>query len=96
MAFVDQAALSRDSIFVERVRVAMLVAAANVQAEAGGTANHANRANYAKLVLNAPETYAHTFANAVAATNGSIVAGSTDSDIQFVVNGLWSAMAGTI
>ena len=88
--------MGRDSIFIERVAIAMLVAAANVQAEDSQTGNHSNRSNYARLVLNAPDAYARVFALAVSATNGSIVASSQDSDIQFVVNGLWNALAGTV
>ena len=55
--FKDQAGLAKDLGFLPRVEVAMCAAAIAVQAEAPATANHANRAAYAKLVLNAPESY---------------------------------------
>lgn len=163
MTFIAQQDLSKDSAFLQRVRVAMLTAATNVQAEAVNTLqaldsaaaatsvtvvsgavyavndlvtfgyglatvetrkvtgiagnvltvsaltnahkagevtqkviyNHTNRANYAKLVLNAPGSYNQIFSEAVT-TNVAIVAASLDSDIQFAVNSLWDALAGVV
>ncbi|MCA1685081.1 MAG: hypothetical protein LC745_03685 [Planctomycetia bacterium] len=95
MAYIDQYDLSDDTVFRKRVRIAMLTAAANVQAEATSTANHTNRANYAKLVLNAPDAYIAAFSQATC-TNAAITSTSLDGDLQFEVNSIWNAMAGTI
>jgi len=95
MAFLDQAALTRDDIFRERVRVAMLAAAAGIQSEPGATANHNNRAAYATRVLNAPDSYVGLFAGAAAAVAGS-KASDSDAVLQAAVSGLWDAMAGVI
>ncbi len=48
-----------------RVQVAMCSAAIAIQAEAPATPNHTNRANYAKLVLNSPDSYMPLFALAI-------------------------------
>lgn len=95
MAYIDQHNLSQDSVFKNRVRVAMLTGATNVQAEATSTTNHTNRSNYAKLVLNDPDSYINAFCEAVT-TNAGIVSSSLDSDIQFTVNSLWNDLSGTI
>lgn len=95
MAYVDQAALAKDSAFEERVRVAMLTAAIAVANESNATTNHTNRAKYSTLVLSNPEQYASQFSEAVA-TNATINISSLDSDILFTVNSMWNAMAGVI
>jgi hypothetical protein len=95
MAYTDQASLAKDAIFQIRVRVAMLTAAVAVQSELTSIPNHTNRSNYAKLVLNAPDSYLYPFAQAVT-TNAAITAASLDSDIQFQSNSIWNAMAGVI
>lgn len=95
MSFVTQYSLALDSIFQQRVLVAVETAATDVQSESTGTVNHTNRANYATKVLNAPLSYLEPFCFAVV-TNAAITSGSLDSDIQFEVNSLWNAMAGTI
>lgn len=95
MAFTNQYSLALDSVFQQRILVAMDTAATNVQAEATSTPNHTNRADYATKVLNAPRLYLEPFCFAVV-TNVAITAASLDSDIQFAVNSLWSAMSGTI
>lgn len=95
MAFVDQYALALDVTFQKRILVAMETAATQVQTEDVGTANHTNRANYAKLVLANPGAYLLPFCQAVV-TNAAITSASLDSDLQFQVNSIWNAMAGTI
>ena len=93
--YVSQDNLAHDSQFLQRVRVAMVTAAVQVQAEVNTTDNHTNRSNYAKLVLNAPDAYVQQFANAVV-SNAAITTASIDSDIAFTVNSIFNAMAGTI
>lgn len=95
MSFVTADNLAHDSIFLQKVRVAITTAAVAVQAEDPGTANHTNRTNYAKLVLNSPDAYLQPFSNAAVA-NVAISAASTDSDIQFTINSIWNAMAGMV
>lgn len=95
MSYLSQYALALDSTFQQRVLVAMETAATQVQAEISTTVNHINRANYAKLVLSSPQAYIVPVCEAVI-TNAAITGASLDSDIQFAVNSLWSALAGVI
>ena len=95
MAYIDQHNLSQDSVFKNRVRVAMLTGATSVQSEGTTVPNHTNRANYAQLVLNSPDSYINAFCEA-ATTNPPIVASSPDSDLQAAVGSLWNDLAGTI
>lgn len=107
MAYTDQFALGSDVTFVSRIQVAVLKAAAAVQAEdpAGieppvgypGTkaALHSRRAALALAAINDAPGYAARFAQMVAAdpATGGITSGSTDSDLLFTVNSLWSTFA---
>ena len=74
----------------------MCSAAIAIQAEATGTPNHANRANYAKLVLNAPEQYMPLFSMAVSAYDNTLTSASADTAIQNNISAIWNALAGTI
>ena len=96
MAYRDQWNLATDDNFMRRVEVAMCGAAIAIQGESTGTANHTNRANYAKLVLNNPESYMPLFSMAICAYDSALAAASTDSAIQNDVNAVWNALAGTI
>ena len=66
-----------------------------MQSEPGNTANHANRSNFARNVLNAPDGYVGPFSEAVATSSG-VTTQSGDSDVQFTINAMWDAMAGTV
>lgn len=94
MAYTTQLSLAHETTFQGKVLVAMASTAKNVQAEDSGTANHANRSGYARSVLNNPNLYLFPFCLAVV-TNAAINSASLDSDIQFTVDSLWNAMAGT-
>lgn len=98
MAFVDTFAgrqqLAFDTVFIARVQHAMIKAAIAIQAESGATDNHANRSTYARQVLNDTNRYGPLFAQGVV-TNPSITDASSDSDIEFTVNSIWNAYAGT-
>ena len=96
MAYRDQWNLATDDNFQRRVEVAMCGAAISIQGEATGTVNHTNRANYAKLVLNNPESYMPLFSMAICAYDAGLTAASADSAIQNNVNAVWNALAGTI
>lgn len=107
MAYTDQFALGNDATFKGRVQVAILKAAAAVQAEdykvlaapvsypGAKDALHAARVRLAAAVLDDAATYAAKFAAVVAAdpNTAGIAATSTDSDLLFTVNALWNAFA---
>ena len=70
-------------------------------AGAGGTTrevvvNSTNRANFAALVLRDPDRYQPAFARAVVTNAGITGTGASDGDIEFTVNSMWNAFAGTI
>jgi hypothetical protein len=96
MALRNQWDLATDDNFMRRVELAMCSAAIAIQAEATGTPNHTNRANYAKQVLNAPEQYMPLFSMAVSAVDNTLSSDSTDTAIQNNVSAVWNALAGTI
>ena len=89
-------ALAQNVSFQEQVRVAACNAAIAIQAEATSTANHTNRANYAKLVLNSPESYAPLFAAAITSNDFALTTSTADATVQNDVNAVWNALAGTI
>jgi hypothetical protein len=100
VAFVQQDQLSQDTGFRTRVEVAMCHSALAIQAEAPATANHTNRANYAKLVLNNPPQYSPLFAEAVCANDPlAFVIGNlgtlTDAQVQSACDAVFNALAGT-
>jgi hypothetical protein len=62
----DQMNLAKDSIFIQRVKMAAINTAVTVQAEVGTTPNHAARSALARTVLNGPDGWAIIFAVGVA------------------------------
>lgn len=100
-------AISGDDVLRRRVTIAMLRAAAAVQAEsivglalpAGyvGTTQtlHDLRAKLAQQALLNSDRYSRLFVLAFASdpNNATVGPASTDSDIQFTVNSLWNAFA---
>ena len=56
--FSDTAKIAEDPTFIRRVRQAAVRAAANVQAEDPGTANHEARSKFALAVLTLPNDWA--------------------------------------
>ncbi len=96
MAYKDQWNLASDDEFKRRVQIAMCSAAIAIQAEAPATPNHTNRANYAKLVLNSPDSYMPLFALAICALDPALTPASPDANIQTNVNAVWNALAGTL
>lgn len=87
-------AATGDVTFIERVQMAMLATANNLNAEAGATANHANRMALMKAVTNAPVQYAPLFAFLIAAQG--IDGTSTDANIQSMISTTWNSMAGQV
>jgi len=100
--FHDFTTISTNAGFQGRCLYALTVAAVNVAAEANNTANHQQRVNYAKTVLNgganllqvalAVLTNSTISAEAVVATTPDYAI--PDSDIQFAINSLFNDLAG--
>jgi len=96
MSYVTQYALAFDSVFQQKVMVAMLNIGVAIQGEAVNTTNHTNRANYAKLVMNNPQNYLLAFSQAITAYDAALTQSTADATIQNDVSAVWNALAGTI
>jgi len=94
--FLEQWDVPTDDGFRRRVEVAICAAAIAIQSENPATGNHANRAAYAKLVLNAPDSYTPLFARAIAANDSTLTPASADAQIRTAVDSVWNALAGTL
>jgi hypothetical protein len=78
MGYVEQAALSRDSAFLDQVRIAMAVAGTQIAGESNAgktTTQYQKRQQLAYAVLNSPDGYLSRFALAVA-QNAAVVRGN--------------------
>jgi hypothetical protein len=98
MAYTDQLALLSDQTFRDRITMAMVTAALNVQGEAETADSptfYAKRSALAVGALTSPSMFADRFVWAVAA-NPAINADSSDSDIQYTVNSVFSDLAGVM
>ena len=100
MDFRGQIALAEDGEFQARVRQAVVTAAVEIMADAPentpqAIALHAKRAALANRLLLDPTALQRAWAYMVA-SNVSISAESTDSDLQWTVNSMWNAMAGVV
>ena len=97
MAFADQAALAVNSAFRDKVRVAAVIAALQVQGEDASTYSEQQYQKRQKLagrvLANGGTGTLEQFAWAVAA-NAAIDSSSSDGDIQFTVNSVWDDLAG--
>lgn len=92
--------LGDDAAFQGRVRQAVVKAAAAIMADAPDNTpqsidRHAKRAALANQALRYPHEAQRAWTYAVL-TNGAITGESSDSDIEWTVNGLWDAMAGVV
>src|SRR5687767_10066831 len=96
MAYKDQWNLASDDEFKRRAQVAICSAAIAIQAEAPATPNHPNRANYAKLVLNSPDSYMPLFALAICAVDPALTPASPDATIQTNVNAVLERARGDV
>lgn len=96
--FKDRDQLANSTQFVQAIRIAMIRAAVVVQSEDPGGKNFVNRSNYARLVLNSPNSYAPVFATVVAADPNAdgISIDSADADLTKVVLQIWDALAGVV
>lgn len=96
--YLDRAALAKHEGFRDRVRIAMLITAVNVAAEApsGDQRKDDLRAALATNVLADPVAYTERFSWA-AVTNPTVADGglnSPDGDLEFVMASLWDGIAG--
>lgn len=97
MAFTDQAALAADSTFGSRIRVAMMTAATQVASEAKGSMDdevYDKRQQLARQVLTSAGLNTLDMFVWAVVTNVAVTGSSTDSDLQFTVNSVWSGLAG--
>jgi hypothetical protein len=100
MDFIQQAALAADPIFQSRVRGAAIKSALAIMADIPDNTpeaieDHRKRAGLSREVLLDPERLSRAMAPGVA-SNAVITGESSDSDIEFTVNSIWSAFAGVI
>lgn len=95
-SFADINTQAQDSVFRGQCLYALQVAAVNVMAESGATPGHAQRVAYATIVLNgAINSYQVALAVLTNPTIANeVAAGIPDSDIQYAINSLFSALAG--
>lgn len=96
MAYIDQAALALNPQFRERVRIAIVAAARDIQGEDKGSMSDERFAKRQSLAAGALEdggaSEVEAFSWAVAASP-AITDASTDSDIQFTINSVWDDVA---
>lgn len=100
MTFAEQAALAADETFQVRVRGAAVKSALAIMADTPTNTpeaidTHRRRAALAREVLLDPSRLAASMAPGVA-SNAAITAESSDNDIEFTVNSIWSAYAGVV
>ena len=103
-ALIDCYALRNDTVFVNRVTVAVLKKAQSVKAtlairnEAGQqNINDLNQHRYADAVLTDPENYGRTFAwnlASLASVTGTTSATVTDATINTEVGNVWPYLVG--
>lgn len=84
--------LRRNQELLDKVTVALIVAAETVFAEGGGTVNHANRLIWAREASINPRGMASVFMSAVLAANKAAtvpnISGAPDATIQTNVDGV--------
>lgn len=100
MAAEDLIRAARDDTYAARVAMIQLKVAQNVASEDPGTANHAERVDYASMVIRGDENpkmvAAHVNTNpSIAATIESdpakLGANVPDTDIEFTLASIWDA-----
>ena len=96
MGYLEQAVLARNPVFRDRVRVAAVTAAEQIGGESQGDMTVAVYEKRQRLAASINSTGGEgqvgVFAWGVAA-NPVITMDSSDSDIQFTVNSIWSDVA---
>ena len=96
--YEDLHTLAGNNILLDRIKVAIIIAADTVLKEDGATVNHANRLVWAKTAFSDPSSQAKSFMYALLAANkdASVVQieGSTDAQIQSAVDAVVNIFAG--
>lgn len=89
--------LVNDPVLTQKTEAACLVAAGAIMAEAGATANHANRLKWAKSVSSDPVTQGTRMLRLLLATNNAAtlaqITGAADATIQTAVNAAVDVLA---
>lgn len=97
MSYTERYALTENGTFRHKLQMAIWIAAVDVTNEPGSTPNHAQRLVWAKRSLRGPIDTADMLKVAIRAsanaTIGEAGTNASDSDIQFVVNGLVDELA---
>jgi hypothetical protein len=96
MALLDQYNLAQGAEFRNRVAMALVIAAKDVQGEAIGSMSedkYRKRQQLARSVILGPQQYVDRFVW-LCATNTALVGTPSDNDIQFTVNSMWDDAAG--
>jgi hypothetical protein len=88
----QQDTLSRDTVFIGRVKISMVRAAISISNELASAPNHNNRLPLAKKVIQDPDTWSKTFTTAVVADT-TITSASTDAVINTRVDVVWDSLA---
>jgi hypothetical protein len=100
MAYTDSYALANNATFLEQVRMAALYAAIQIVSETPSASNRVDEKRHAlaeAVLVDGCTTKLPAIAYACAANNasgGGLTSSSVDGDIQFIVNSLWSGLAG--
>ena len=96
MTYLEQHTATQDSVFVGRVKQALIKASMDIANEAPETANHANRIRLCNAALLDPEAWAREMSCAVAANWAITSADAADTDIYNAVAAAWDAYANAL
>jgi hypothetical protein len=90
--------LAGQNVLLERITVAIVIAADAILNEPEAAVNHANRLVWAKGAFNNPQNQAKPFLNALLASNNEVtveaITGATDAAIQSKVDAAVDLFAG--
>lgn len=94
MAFIDQANLAISGEWIQRVEMAMLKVAGNIQVQPGGSPEHTLRLEYATSVANSPLQHREQLAKVIAARDDALKSEADDGTLEAAVTASWDLMAG--
>ena len=94
MTFEEQLTALEDTVFVGRIRQAVLTAAIAVMAEEASEPGHLLRVAFANAILSAPEEAGNIMAPGVVTNVGLTSTAAFDHDILYTVNTMFNAFAG--
>lgn len=99
-SYAQQYGLSQDAVFQQQVLVAMLQTSANIMTEAVTVAGHAQRANFARTVLQDPAKWQPILAFLLASQSNNpmtpltVPSTVTDTLVQTAMDAQWSNVSG--